>query len=97
MKDDERVDKLTGKVFSMTETEIDTIKTYQEQRNTIGVLINHATASLERTNRDMWRAVYDLHPELAGHDLAMNWEKKQILVRHELSDFEKQIQAEREA
>ena len=96
MKDDEIVDKLTGKVFSMTETEIDTIKTYQEQRNTIGVLINHATASLERTNRDMWRAVYDLHPELAGHDLAMNWEEKQIRVRHELSDFEKQIQAERD-
>lgn len=83
---------ITGKLIQMTDTELETLKTYSGKRNQIRAILAELGAQLESNERKFWRAVRDLYPELHDYDIRIDWEKKQIRVRHVLTDWEKEVQ-----
>lgn len=85
---------ITGKLIQMTDTEIETLKTYSGKRNQIRAMLAELGAQLESNERELWRAVRDLYPELHAYDIMIDWEKKQIRIRHELTDWEKEVKTD---
>jgi hypothetical protein len=85
---------ITGKLIQMTDTEIETLKTYREKQSQVRVMLGELGAQLESNERKLWRAVRDLYPELHDYDIRIDWEKEQIRVRHKLTDWEKKVKTD---
>ena len=90
------MNKMTGKLITMTDEQVETLKTYHEKRSQLQILINHLAAQLEENETKMWLAVRGLYPELHDYDLVIDWEKRQLRVRHMLTSWQKEQLTERE-
>jgi len=95
MDDQKQNEKMTGETIQMADKEIETLLTYHRKRSGISAMIAHLGANLERNEKDMWRAVRDLYPELNGYDLVIDWQEKRIRIRHKLTTWELEQYADR--
>ena len=80
----------------MTDEQVETLKTYHEKRARLHLLINHLSADLQTNENNMWQAMRNLYPELRDFDVVVDWEKRQVRVRHELTAWQKEQLMERE-